>query len=89
MLKIMERRIIMSLKNINKNKNYNKKLFVNKIIVTYLITILAIGTVLPTIHSASPESWWNPGWNYRKLLTLDTSKIVWDVGELSDSGAVD
>jgi hypothetical protein len=43
----------MSLKTINKNKVYNGKRVMNKIIVAYLISILAIGTVLPTVHSDS------------------------------------
>ena len=43
----------MSLKTINKNKIYDGKRFINKIIVAYLISILAIGTVLPNVHSDS------------------------------------
>jgi hypothetical protein len=65
----------MSLKIISKNKIYDGKRFINKIIVAYLISILAIGTVLPTVHSDPTGSWWNTQWNYRKLLTMDTTKI--------------
>jgi hypothetical protein len=43
----------MSLKTINKNKIYDGKRFINKIIVAYLISILAIGTALPNVHSDS------------------------------------
>jgi hypothetical protein len=43
----------MSLKTINKKKIYGGKRFINKIIVAYLISILAIGTVLPTLHADS------------------------------------
>jgi hypothetical protein len=41
----------MPLKTINKNKIYDGKRFIDKIIVAYFIGILAIGTVLPTVHS--------------------------------------
>jgi hypothetical protein len=54
MMKIKKkRRMVMSLKIINKSKIYDGKRFINKIIVAYLISILAIGTVLPTVHSDS------------------------------------
>jgi hypothetical protein len=43
----------MSLKTINKNKIYDGKRFINKIIVAYLISIIAIGTVLPNVNSDS------------------------------------
>lgn len=43
----------MSLKTINKNKVFNAKRLINKIIVTYLINILLIGTVLANVHSDS------------------------------------
>jgi len=43
----------MSLKNIGKNKVYNRKRVMNKILVAYLISILAIGTILPNVHSDS------------------------------------
>jgi hypothetical protein len=43
----------MSLKTINKKKIYDETRFINKIIVIYLISILAIGTVLPNVHADS------------------------------------
>ena len=65
----------MFLKNISKNKIYDGKRFINKIIIAYLISILAIGTVLPIVNSDPTDPWWNTEWNYRKLLTMDTTKI--------------
>jgi hypothetical protein len=41
----------MSRKTINKNKIYDGKRFINKIIVAYFISILVIGAVLPNVHS--------------------------------------
>jgi hypothetical protein len=55
-----KRRIGMSLKNIRKNKVYNTKRFMDKIIAAYLIGILTIGTVLPTVHS-DPARLYNLG----------------------------
>jgi hypothetical protein len=43
----------MSLKTINKNKIYDGKRLIHKIIVTYLISILAVGTVIPNVQSDS------------------------------------
>ena len=40
-------------KTINKNKIYNRKRFTNTIIIAYLISIFAIGTALPNVHSDS------------------------------------
>ena len=50
----------MSLKNIGKNKVYNGKRVMNKILVAYFIGILAIGTVLPNVHS-DPASFYSLG----------------------------
>jgi len=45
----------MSLKTINKNNIYDGKRLIHKIIVAYLISILAIGTVIPIVHSDSAD----------------------------------
>ena len=48
----------MSLKNIGKNKVYNGKRFMDKIIVAYLISVFTIGTVLPIVPS-DPASFYS------------------------------
>lgn len=61
---------------IRPQKNMNtKKRFLHKIIVSYLISILMIGTVLPPAVSNPLDAWWNAEWNYRKLITINATKI--------------
>jgi hypothetical protein len=50
----------MSLKNSGKNKVHNAKRCMDKIIVAYLIGILTIGTVVPTVLS-DPARFYSPG----------------------------
>ncbi|PNX47705.1 MAG: hypothetical protein BV459_03880 [Thermoplasmata archaeon M11B2D] len=58
-----------------KSKMYAKRQVTTKILVTYLISILLIGTIVPPINTTSVDTWWNPQWNYRKLLTMNTTRI--------------
>jgi hypothetical protein len=83
MIKIKKkRRIIMSLKTINKNKIYDGKRFINKIIVAYLISILAIGIVLPNVHS-DPAGFYSLG-SQEQTLSGDNQPPVFGTPTPSD-----
>ncbi|KYK24533.1 hypothetical protein AYK25_06155 [Thermoplasmatales archaeon SM1-50] len=65
----------MSFTNDTQNKIYTKRHVTKKILATYLISILLIGTIIPPINTTIVDTWWNPQWNYRKLLTMNTTQI--------------
>lgn len=58
-----------------KNRNTQKR-FLQKILATSLISILLIATVVPPVLSEPSDSWWNLEWNYRKLLSINATKIT-------------
>jgi PKD repeat protein len=74
------------IKNVCDEKNWRRiimkmKIISEKVVIFGLVLIFIGASVIPLMVSSEPEGgvWWNENWNYRKLITIDHTKVSGDL----------